>query len=72
VATHFAALAGAKVTTTYLLASAPSDFTAASFVSFAEVDLNVTAWVPSFSPALIVMEPGSTPSSFANASRTCF
>ena len=62
---------GSKVTTTYFLAFSPRDFTASSFLSFSEVDLKVTFWVPSFSPASMVMVAVSTPESFANASRTC-
>jgi hypothetical protein len=59
------------VTTTYFVASAPSDFTASSFLSFPDVDLKVTSWVSAFFPFSIVMVLESTPSSFANASRTC-
>ena len=64
-------LSGAKVTTTYFVAFSPSDFTASSFLSLVEADLKVTFWVPAFSPASMVMDFVSIPSSFANASRTC-
>ena len=69
-ARHFF-FSGSKVTTTYFVAWSPRDFTASAFLSFSEADLKVTFWVPSFSPASMVMDFESTPSSFANASRTC-